>query len=55
MAQDGGLLGTAQGQVAPHRALFCSTSVGRIALVRQASTTPHKERRFDRRRSPLRA
>ena len=41
-----GVLGSGAGAVPPHRALFCTTQVGRIALVRQV-------RALRRRRRPL--
>ena len=39
-----GVLGSGAGAVPPHRALFCTTQVGRIALVRQVRTLRRRRR-----------
>ena len=41
-----GVVGSGAGAVPPHRALFCTTQVGRIALVRQVCALPCAARRL---------
>lgn len=39
--EDVGLVGTSEGQIKPHRLLFCSTLEGKVSIVRQLEPELH--------------